>query len=132
VVLRNCTNSKTYTFTNVAVDDQGIGELVITRDTVVWDGPYRFYVKGFSHLNRRYNCYAMDVAKNFVDLTKEGKDLLAGEVSIVDDNYINALDISVLINNIYTSHYGGDLNQDTEVNSLDFSNQLFNFYTFGD
>ena len=132
VVLRNCTNNKTYTFNNVPTDAQGYGELTIDDGMALFDGPYRWYVKGYSHLNKSFNCYAMDVAKNFVDLTKEGKELLAGEVSIIDDNYVNALDISVLINHIYTPDYGSDLNQDTRVNSLDFSNQLFNFYTFGD
>ena len=132
VVLRNCTNNKTYTFNNVPIDGQGYGELTIDETIVVYDGPYRWYVKGYSHLNRKYNCYAMDIAKNFVDLTKEGKELLAGEVSVIDDNYINALDMSVLVNKMFVNDYSTDLNQDTKVNSLDFSNQIFNIYLFGD
>jgi hypothetical protein len=132
ILLRNCTSNKFYTFSSVETDDQGYGTVPIGATTVLYDGPYRFYVRGISHLNRRFNCYAIDEAENLVDLTKEGKELLAGEVSVIYDNYINSLDMSVLVNKIFTNDYKSDLNQDSEVNSLDFSNQIFNLYMHGD
>lgn len=132
LVLKNCTNNKTYTFKNIQTDSQGYGQIPIDSSIVLWDGPYRWYVRGISHLNMKFNCYSAENLGNFVDLTKEGQELLAGEVSVIYDNYINALDMSVLVKNIYKNNYISDLNQDGKVNSLDFSNQIFNLYTLGD
>ena len=68
----------------------------------------------------------------YFDLTKENKDLLAGAISIVYNNFINALDLSVMMNELFSNDVKADLNQDGLVNSLDLSNQIYNFYDFGE
>jgi hypothetical protein len=130
--LVNCTNpSKFYTFTNIPTDSNGYGDVTFTPDIYTLDGPYRIYARGFSHLNRSFNCYDVDHAITFIDLTLEGKELFAGETSIIYDNYINSLDLSTMVKNMFTTDYANDLNQDGKVNSLDLANQIFNFYMFG-
>lgn len=133
LTLVNCVNpAKTYQFNNIPTDTTGFGSVVFSDDVFTFDGPYRIFVRGYSHLNRRFNCYPIEEALTHIDLTLEGKELLAGETSVVYDNYINALDMSVLIRELFTSSYKSDLNQDTEVNSLDFANQIYNLFISGD
>lgn len=96
-------------------------------------GSYNLGVKGFSHLNKNFNnivgfnTFTTNVIK--IDLADK---LLAGEVSVIVDNYINSLDLSYLVNKLYTFDLKADLNRDDIVNSLDLSNQVYNLYTFGD
>lgn len=133
VVLVNCEDpDKTYVFKNIPTDTNGYGTVTFPSDVFTLDAPYRVYVRGYSHLNRRYNCYTINHSNEFIDLTLEGKELLAGETSSVYDNYINSLDMSVLIKNMFTDDYKSDLNQDGKVNSLDFANQIFNLFMAGD
>lgn len=94
-------------------------------------GNYNFYVRGFSHLRRRYiNVTAFDTQTETLDLRPFGE-MFAGETSVVFDNYINVLDVSTQISNMYTSSIKNDLNQDGYVNTLDISNTITNFYLNG-
>lgn len=94
-------------------------------------GNYNFYVRGFSHLRRRYsNVTAFDTQTETLDLRPFGE-MYAGETSAVFDNYINVLDISTQISNMYTNSIKNDLNQDGYVNTLDISNTITNFYLAG-
>jgi hypothetical protein len=130
--LVNCSNpAKFYTFTNIPTDSLGYGTVIFPNTVYTLDGTYRLYARGFSHLNRSFNCYNIDQLNTFIDLTLEGKELFAGETSISYDNYINSLDMSVLIKKLFTNDYQSDLNQDTKVNSLDFANQIYNLFMFG-
>jgi hypothetical protein len=65
-------------------------------------------------------------------LTLTGNKLLAGDTGSTNDNYINSLDLSTLVEKFYTADNKNDLNQDGIVNSLDLSNQIFNLFKTGD
>jgi hypothetical protein len=133
VTLVNCNDpTKVYQFNSIPTDSQGYGSVTFTPDVYTFDGPYRVYIRGFSHLNRSFNCYNIVQSNTLIDLTLEGKELLAGETSVIYDNYINALDLSTMVKKMFTTDYKNDLNQDGKVNSLDMANQIFNFYTHGD
>ncbi len=95
-------------------------------------GTYNFYIRGLSHLRNKYAGYtAFNTTTSIVNVTADGE-LLAGETSVVYDNYINSLDISTQINALYSSAIKQDLNRDTRVNSLDLSNTIINFFTPGE
>lgn len=95
-------------------------------------GNYTFYIRGFSHLRKKFpNKVTFTLFTNELNLTSDGE-LLAGETSIIYDNYINTLDLSVLVKFLFTSDYKTDLNQDGKVNSLDISILLKNLFSFGD
>ncbi len=96
-------------------------------------GNYNFYIKGTSTLRKAYsNISTFNNYENFIDFSAGNSFLLAGETSNVFDNYINSLDLSTQIKNIYTNSYKNDLNQDGSVNSLDFSITITNFFKSGD
>jgi hypothetical protein len=119
--------------TGTATNFTGTGTVVIPGNQIILSGSYRLIVRGFSHLRRQYSCYTINQASGtYIDLTLENKDLLAGEVNPVYDNYINSLDMSALINKLFTGDYKMDLNQDGQVNSLDYSNQIYNIFVAGD
>ena len=59
-----------------------------------------------------------------------GKTTRAGDIQ--GDNYINALDISMLVSMFYSDELRGDLNRDGLVNGLDMSILLFNLYQSGE
>src|SRR3990167_2612688 len=128
VAMQNCTTSTTYTFPGIVSDSNGDATINVPIATSIPDGNYRFFVRGASHLNKEFSCYPIMPDTGLTDLTPEG-DLLAGEISIVYDNYINSLDISVLANELFSADYYSDLNQDSEVNGLDLSNQIYNIFT---
>lgn len=96
-------------------------------------GTYRLYVRGFSHLRRNYGLQSgFTTAQTYINLVPIGT-MFTGETSIVYDNYINVLDISTQITNMYsTSSIKNDLNRDGTVNVLDIANTITNFYLSGD
>lgn len=132
VTLEDCTTTATRSFEDISTNTQGEGTISIPSSVPLPPGDYRFFIHGYSHLNEEFNCYALDGAEPSVDLTLEGKELLAGETSNIYDNFINSLDMSVLVSDLFGSEYLTDLNQDGEVNSLDFSTQIDNIFVTGD
>ncbi|KXK26614.1 MAG: hypothetical protein TR69_WS6001000621 [candidate division WS6 bacterium OLB20] len=132
VVIENCTTLNQFTYNNIATDTAGYGTINVPIANPVPDGDYRFFIRGYSHLNEEFNCYTLDTVSPDIDLYLEGKELLAGETSNTYDNYINSLDMSVLIGDLFTGSYLSDLNQDSEVNGLDFGNQIYNLFVSGD
>lgn len=132
VQFRNCsTGAVLYSASGINTNSSGVGTVNLSG-TPITGGSYRFAIKGASHLNRVFGCYSLTTAATYINLTLEGKLLIAGEISNIIDNYINSLDISVLINALYSANYYSDLNQDGDVNSLDVSNLIVNLYTTGD
>jgi hypothetical protein len=95
---------------------------------------YNFYVRGFSHLNKKFlNFRAFNPLETEIDFTVGGAELSAGETSVVYDNKINSLDLSTQISAFYsTTDIKNDLNRDGKVNSLDFSNSIYNLYDIGE
>ena len=132
VTLQNCSNLDSIQFNGIVTNNLGEGTLILPLTPPVLNDNYRFMIKGLSHLRRIYNCYPISMMFEYFDLTKENKDLLAGEISIVYNNFINALDLSVMMNDLFSNDVKADLNQDGLVNSLDLSNQIYNFYDFGE
>lgn len=96
-------------------------------------GTYAMRVKGLSHLRMRFpSVSAFTTVQTLFDLVNLRPPLLAGETSIVFDNFINGLDLSTQVNELYTGDVKNDLNRDGIVNSLDLSNTIFNLYVFGE
>lgn len=132
LLIHDCSdNSVVASFNNVPIDSLGQGSVDIPITEILLDKTYSFSVKAFSHLNKKMNCYGVNNVYSTVNFTGEGF-LKAGDTSVVSDNYINSLDLSNTIRFLYTTDYKNDLNQDGEVNSLDLSIQLFNYYEAGD
>lgn len=115
----------------IVTDTQGVGQLSISTLEVI---PSRtnldVTVKGFSHLRKRYYNVFFDKVSMDINLTYD--ELLAGDTHDSNDNYINSLDMSTVINTFFSDNYKNDLNQDGEVNSLDFSIQIRNLWKTGD
>jgi hypothetical protein len=124
--------SRIFTYNNIPTDDSGEGTLVIPAGDALIDSSYRFFIKGYSHLRREFNCYTLDHVDQYIDFTLEGKELLAGEISIIYDNHINSLDMSYLITHFGTSDNKADLNHDGIVDSLDFDILINNLFLTGD
>jgi hypothetical protein len=97
---------------------------------------YNFYIRGLSHLRKYYpNVNIVLGAKGANDFSVGGtsKLLLAGETSVIFDNYINSLDLSTQAKNFRrTDDEKDDLNRDGIVNALDISNTAYNFRKVGD
>lgn len=125
------TGQRIHQFINIPTNTNGYGIVDLSKD-VVFEGEYAIAASGASHLIKHFGCYNLRGQVVYIDLTTNGKLLLAGETSNSYDNYINSLDISVLTQNIYSNNYYSDLNQDGQVNSLDNSTQIANIYKHGD
>ncbi len=123
----------------VTTDVNGEGRIGLCDQGIYLDDVtnYNFYIRGYSHLRKVFaNEAAFSTALTVKDFWQGNPNnyLLAGETSNIFDNKINSLDLSTQINKdiIFTNDYKNDLNQDGEVNSLDLSNTVFNFYKVGD
>lgn len=124
--------TKIFTYGNIATNSTGEGTLIIPSGDALIDPGYRFFIKGLSHLRREFNCYAIDHVNQYIDFTLEGKELLAGETSVIFDNYINSLDMSYLISEMGNTDEKADLNHNGIVDSLDFDIQVNNLFLAGD
>lgn len=104
-----------------------------SEDIFIPEGVYNFYVRGFSHLRKLYpNIDTFNFQSVNIDLSGTNNFLVAGETSNIFDNYINALDISTQVSNIYSNDLKNDLNRDGLVNAMDISITITNYYKFGD
>ncbi len=109
----------------------GTGVINLDHDENIEAGHYTVFIKGISHLTKRYdNIYFSKIAE-YYDFT-DRPDILAGDTHDSRDDFVNSLDISTLIGKLNTDDYINDLNQDNQVNSLDLSNQVFNISVAGD
>lgn len=115
----------------VSTNTEGVGTIALASTENVPDGYYSVYIKGISHLSRRYDNIQFGHISEDYDFTSFG-DHLAGDTHHSRDDFINSLDISILLTSLNTGDYICDLNQDTLVNSLDLSNQLYNISKWGD
>jgi hypothetical protein len=113
-------------------DTQGTGSYDLCANNIYFPADsYNFFIRGFSHLQRVFNDVPAFNANAEFSISF-ATEMLAGETSIVYDNYINILDFVTQINNLYSADYKNDLNQDGIVNSLDFNNTITNFYIAGE
>lgn len=112
-------------------DDLGYNTFSVNRDESLATGTYQVRVKGISHLSKIYNSVYFSKITETIDLTLYD-DLLAGDTHVSRDDFINSLDLSILLINLGTGDYINDLNQDSQVNSLDLSNMVYNLGKSGD
>jgi cysteine-rich repeat protein len=123
VNITNRTNGESVYRGNLETNSQGTGSIVIPS---ISDGNYDIALKGISHLrviipNVSINA---DAQVNATD-----RIIFAGDVQ--GDNFINALDISVVVSHLYSGNVVSDLNRDSIVNALDVSILLSNLYKGG-
>lgn len=132
--------------TNIRTDNSGYGTIDICEEKInlIQNEKYDFYIKTLSGLKKYYKDFAVELGalgKNDFTLDNTVK-ILNGETSIIDDDYVNALDISTVIS---TKHYfvidetdlnlefeQNDMGRDRIVNALDLSNTLKNYNKDGD
>jgi len=130
-LVRDQTTDTLYFQTSVPTNASGVGSIVLLPSENVTNGNHAVYIKGHSHLTGKYSNTPFGQQYETLDFTPFG-DLRAGDTHSSSDDLINALDVSVLIGNLNSGDYRNDLNQDSLVNSLDISNQVFNFAESGD
>lgn len=125
-------NSTTPIITQIInTNANGDGIMTSVDSDVIPPGNYDFAVKGYSHLRKKYTAILGSNIITTLDFSNDG-DLLAGDTSIVEDNFVNSLDLSQISIYLYTGNLKNDLNRDTGVNSLDLSNMSYNLYVGGD
>lgn len=117
---------------NLQIDANGDATITILESESLPPRLYDFSIKGLSHLRRNYESYLLGGSENTFNLALTGDELLAGDINVESDNVINLFDMTGLITNMFTDDNVSDLNQDGEVNSLDLSNQIYNFGKTGD
>lgn len=117
--------------TNLTVNYSGTGTVGYVSESTIESGYYDIKVKGLSHLTRNFQNEQIGPENTFmIDLTDQV--LKAGDTHPTSDDYVNSLDISYSILNIYTSDLRADLNRDSKVNSLDFPTMISHLYEHGD
>jgi len=96
---------------------------------------YDIYVKGESHLTKKLPSYVLYDGMPAIDATEnETAYLLAGDVNGVEfgDDIVNAIDLSIVLNDLDAFDLRSDLNRDNIVNSLDLSVLLTNLDVLGE
>jgi hypothetical protein len=129
VEIRNPGFTSPITTQVVQHDDDGYATFGVDS-SLVPPGNYDIAVKGYSHLNKVFPNKSF--GPNTLSFDLSSPELLAGDTSVVEDNYINSMDFAFAINNLYTSNIKSDLNRDGVVNSLDIGNIVKNIYQTGD
>ncbi len=115
----------------VTSDNQGKAELTPVSSNSIPHDNYDISIKGLSHLRKNFTNKEVGPENTIIlDLTHDP--LLAGDSHPTADNYINGMDISYEVINLYTNDLRGDLNRDTTINSLDLSILINNLYKVGD
>ncbi len=96
-------------------------------------GTYDLTAKGYSHLRLKkslvelFNGARVDFSENRTIF------LLSGDVNFEHgDNYVNGIDLSLIVADLLGSTVRYDLNRDGLVNGIDLSNAVANLLVFGD
>lgn len=133
---KSSTGTIDYTTEGVQTNKYGVGTLTFGPTANLMYDRYGVYIKGISHLTRRYEPIELSTSLFFIDFTvfpyNINNNLLAGDTHRSRDDLINSLDLSWLLIHLSTDDYVNDLNQDGLVNSLDLSNLLYNLSKEGD
>jgi hypothetical protein len=113
----------------VATNDQGLGAAEFASFS---PANYDVAIKALSHLRKVLANVPLTEGINPVDFTQGGSFyLLAGDTKYPQDDQVNSLDLSVLLNDLNTSDEISDLNRDTGVNSLDINILIANLMKMG-
>lgn len=113
--------------TTVTTDSSGLTPGLSLDPMLLPDGNYDIAIKGISHLNKLFSNVTL---APLMDLSVP--QLYAGDSHPSSDNYVNSIDISYEIINLYNSDVRADLNRDGKINSLDLSIQIYNLYEYGE
>lgn len=98
-------------------------------------GTYNVFLKGHSHLTKKLADLSITSENTQIDFSNGGiQYLLAGDVNgvILGDDVVNAIDLSILINDLDSFDLRTDLNRDNTVNALDLSILITNLDRHGD
>lgn len=109
------------------------GGVVILEEKVA-EGNYQVSFKGRSHLTSFLRNILVESGED-VDLDfslAQNEYLLAGDVHSSKDDFVNALDISAAIKELYVDDIDADLNKDGIVNGLDLNMEVANLYEAGE
>lgn len=124
-------NQTTPTYELVAdINDGGMA----TLDNTVATANYHAAFKGRSHLTKFIRDVAFDEDRDIeLDFTfGDTFDVLAGDVHMSKDDYVNSLDLSATVVVIYNPDDEADLNMDGVVNGMDLSIEVVNLYKSGE
>jgi hypothetical protein len=116
--------------TTVTTDLEGKAKICPIPANLITSQYYDILIKGLSHLRRNFPHQDFSSIGQSLDLRSTV--LFAGDSHPVNDNYVNSMDISYEILNLYTSDLRADLNRDTTVNSLEFPTLISHLYQHGD
>lgn len=121
--------SKTYEFL-IDLDKSGQGYL----SEAIIPGTYSVAFKGLSHLTKIIS--HIEVKENatiVLDFTENNQfELLAGDVAMSKDDYVNSLDIVATTRVLYQDDKHADLNKDGTVNAMDISIEIKNLHKSGE
>jgi hypothetical protein len=113
----------------VTTDNLGIGRVEFAPTFSLRDAA----LKGIAHLRKVLRNVDLVPGENSLDFTLGGTFyLLAGDTHRSQDNLVNSLDLSYLLNRLNTREVISDLNRDSLVNSLDINILLANLMKWGD
>ena len=113
----------------VSTNSQGLGSAEFATFP---PANYDLALKGLSHLRKVLTNVPLLADVNPVDFTLGGSFyLLAGDTKYPQDDQVNSLDLSVLLNKLNTGDEISDLNRDTGVNSLDINILIANLMKMG-
>lgn len=118
--------------TTVTSDDEGVATVCPVSASLITNQYYDILIKGLSHLRRSFTHQNFRGAGAGITFDLRSPLLLAGDSHPTADNYVNSLDISYEISNLYTNNLRADLNRDTIVNSLEFPTLISHLYAYGD
>ncbi|MBT5016552.1 hypothetical protein HN748_00205 [Candidatus Peregrinibacteria bacterium] len=96
---------------------------------------YHIFAKGRSHLTRKMSNVNLTTDTTNIDFSYGDTEYLyAGDVNgtIFGDDIVNAIDLSILINDLDSFDLRTDLNRDNTVNALDLSILITNLDKEGD
>lgn len=113
----------------VGTSDAGLGR---AQFTTFPPANYDVALKGLSHLRKVLTNVPLLEEINPVDFTLGGSFyLLAGDTKYPQDDQVNSLDLSVLLNKLNTGDEISDLNRDMGVNSIDINMLIANLMKMG-
>jgi hypothetical protein len=128
--IRPESNSTPVYTTTVTTNNNGQVTICPISSGLITNQYYDIVIKGLSHLRHVFPHQLFSGAGSTYDLRVPV--LFAGDSHPTSDNYVNSLDISYEILNLYTSNLRADLNRDTIVNSLEFPTLISHLYQTGD
>jgi hypothetical protein len=118
--------------TTVTSDSEGLAIVCPVSANLITTQYYDILIKGISHLRRSFLHQNFRGAGAGLTFDLRSPLLFAGDSHPTADNYVNSLDVSYEILNLYSSNLRADLNRDTTVNSLEFPTLISHLYAYGD